>query len=128
MPDNRKPSALQVLLPMLIFAAVGIGLWFLFPNLRTSNDTVGKQLEQETIPPIVVSEAAYTPPRTLPAEPREETRPSAPPQAESTLLTYPIVSPTWGENSTPSALSRRKVIPPGISTPISPTGSWPAKR
>ncbi len=107
MPAHPKPSALQVLLPILIFAAVGIGLWFVFPDLRVQNNEVASR--QETSPPIPASaEALVLPPETAVSVPPPKPEPPVPPAHEtppiSDLDNYPLATHTWGDTFNPQKL------------------------
>lgn len=105
MKTNEKPPATQILLPILIFAALGMGLWFAFPDLRASSGGHA----QENNPPITTLDASGISlgkePEPIAAIPPLETEPPVPPQDDkqqpAALGSYPLAEHSWGDTFNP---------------------------
>ncbi|WP_205229553.1 hypothetical protein [Eikenella glucosivorans] len=82
----------------MIFAALGLGLWFAFPDLRASS--VGK--DQENNLPVAASDADFeNEQENISSIPPLETEPPAPPQDDeqqpTPLSNYPLAAHSWGD-------------------------------
>lgn len=108
MKTNEKPPVTQILLPILIFVALGMGLWFASPDLRASS---GGHAQQNN-PPITASDASGISlgkePKPIAAIPPLETEPPQDDKQQPAALgSYPLAGHSWGDifnpqKSTPS--------------------------
>lgn len=100
-PQPAQPSALQIILPILIFTAVGIALWLAFPSVRSTNKPEPSlQVYPAAAPPTVQND--------LPVP--EENQPTAetePPLSAPELNSYPQAERAWGNIFNP-----QKSVPP----------------
>jgi len=102
MKTNEKPPVTQILLPILIFAALGMGLWFAFPDLRASSGGHA----QENNPPITTSDTSginlEKEPESISAIPPLETEPPRDDkQQPAALSSYPLADHSWGDTFNP---------------------------
>ena len=102
MKTNEKPPVTQILLPILIFAVLGMGLWFAFPDLRASSGGHA----QENNPPITASDTSginlEKEPESISAIPPLETEPPQDDkQQPAALSSYPLADHSWGDTFNP---------------------------
>ena len=107
-PQPTQPSALQIILPILIFTAVGIALWFAFPSVRSTNKPEPPlQVYPAAAPPTVQNDLLVPEENQPTAETEPHTTLSEPQLSAPGLNSYPQAEQAWGDIFNP-----QKSVPP----------------